>query len=868
MLTGMILIVLLYQIPAYHDVDIGHYDAAYVQGFYEAEMRYAADTSPLYLSGSDEHVRWSRDSSFLLFPQAGLPGSITLRLRGWRQAGSPPHVRVLLNRQTLLADFQSSGDWEEHRFTIDGGLSKPSDVLIEIQSTTAVLPDDGRSVGVLLDRAIYQVSPGASGFITPNPFQVFYGAVVALLLRRNSEAGEWDSKPGRDSKKGPLFRVFAACDFSASYSLSLLVVGVAFLFLYRLQPPLYPYPLRGLLPGLIIVLLVVQVVQHAPALLRRPAVLEGVALASVALWTVRVLWTAQEHVTLSVPGVEKDFRVFATRTGSLEEVFRADGFYNLGYPLLLWLVSPLTAGNAFLAARLVAGLSGTVLLLAGYALARLLVCNLSPSAGEEDNRQLPVLHLGALLALLILAGSPLVVQYTLYVGSDMPFAALVTMAVALLLASTHLSRMGAQKTGVRWMFIVFLAGCAAGGAFLVRHLGLVLLVWGVGHCIFLRSGNHRFLRFSLSTSLFTSLLFMSGFLLLATPQLLVNTLETGQPLYNEQAKNVWLAVYTGVDWGRWSEVPNTISLSEVVLRDPLRFLNNWWRNLLGFLGTGAEDTTEFGQALQLRLLSFPANWLAVIGLSGWFWSGIWGQRPENESPDSERRAQKSVADNQLTTSRAHSLISRYPTFSLQGSALWFMGLYVLAVGIAFILPRFFLPLVPIYAAAAAWTISLLIVRLSWGEEQRAIARKQGTEGAPAAFLFHPFAFRLPPSAFLLLLLLFIADGFDTGTRYVLDQQPADEVAAIQLTLATLQPGEQVLTHLPAEVPIAKYSALAHRVIPWSALEQGRDAQTVLIQARSQGAAYLLWDELPGPPPLPNPDAARVGEAGRYRLYRL
>ena len=114
-------------------------------------------------------------------------------------------------------------------------------------------------------------------------------------------------------------------------------------------------------------------------------------------------------MVLSVPSMEKDFRVFALRSAHLagsfpsgtsdpnvDGVLRGDGFYNLGYPLLLWLARPLASDNPFLAARLVAALSGALLLAAGWWLARRLL-------GRGP----------ALLALLALALSPLVVEQAL-----------------------------------------------------------------------------------------------------------------------------------------------------------------------------------------------------------------------------------------------------------------------------------------------------------------------------------------------------------------------------------------------------------------------------------------------------------------------
>lgn len=764
LVLGALLVALLYQVPARHDVNIGGYDAAYVQGFHDPQV--AAPGAPSYLDGSDGGARWTRAESFLLFPQSGLPGSVTLRLRGWRADGPPPQVSVLLNGRDQLGTFQASGDWEEHSFIIEGGLLKATDIFVAIRAETTRLAGDGRVVGVLLDRAVYRVAPGPGGLVRPYPTQMVYGGLAAALL--------W-----------LLLAPAATGDRRVWLAAAGLLLALFFLFLYRLQPPVYPYPLRWLLPAVNLGLGALLLLRHGPSLAaRRPWLPAVLAPTGVALWTGAVLYAAQAHLTLSTPGVEKDFRVFATRAESLAEVVRADGFYNLGYPLLLWLVRPLTEGNSFLAGRLVAAASGALLLLATYGLAR----SLLPRGG-------------ALLALLLLALSPLVVQYALYVGSDMPFAACVTLALALLLAGIRAPR--------RRPALLLLAGLAGGGAFLMRHSGLVLLPWGLLVCALLAWHNRQEGR--LRSLLVSGALFVGGFLLTALPQLAVNTVQNGQPLFNQQAKNAWLAVYGDIDWGRWDEAPNTISLAEVVLRDPVRFWGNWWRNLQGFTGSGAEDTSEFGRALQLRLLGWPANWLALIGVLIWLYQAVrWrggGQRP---------------AEWPLTT-----------------ALLLFVTLFVALASIAFLLPRFLLPLAPIYAVAAAWATLALVARL---------------RPHPRAAL-----------AVGLALAALLWGGFGVGTRYVLDNQPAEEVAMLRLTLATLQPGERLVARVSERTPIAKYSALAHRVLPWPAAAV--DAAT-LAQARAQGATYLLWDEAPGPPPLPDTAAARVGGAGGYSLYRL
>jgi 4-amino-4-deoxy-L-arabinose transferase-like glycosyltransferase len=829
-LAGALLIALLYQVPARHVIDLGGYDAAYSQGFHESQRSSDPGTPPPYLTDSDGSARWTRGSSSILLPQAGLPAEITLRLRGWRPAGqAPPRVSILLNGEQNLGDFQTTGEWETHSFAITGGLLKATDIFVEIRSETAQLPDDGREVGVLLDTATFQVAP--SGLTTPYPAQLLYGALAAMLLFLLTQPA---TRPAADVRKARSYLVLGS---------GFLVLSVLFLFLYRLQPPLYPYPLRTLLPGLVLLLAAALALRDGPALLARwPVLLRAVLPLTLLLWAGAVLLAAQDHVTLSVPGVEKDFRVFAGRSNQLwgafqpngeytaanDGVFRADGFYNLGYPLLLWLVRPLTENNPFLAARLISAVSGALFLLAGYMLARAL---------------LP--RPWALLALLLLALSPLVVQYGLYLGTDMPFAALLTLALALLLRATTENpthnaeaqrRRAAEEKAVepsvtrhsslvtRHSSLVFLSGLAAGGAFLVRHLGLVLLLWGVlllGLVAWRRRQGWGAATWRLLAA------YGLGFVLVASPQLIVNTMQTGQPLFNQQAKNVWFAVYGGIDWGRWEQAPDSIPLAEVVLRDPARFVGSWWHNLVGFLGTGGEDTSEFGRAIQLRLLGWPANWLALAGLLAWL--GIAAKRLV-------------IGDWRL---RQADNTGQCSMLNAQCSMLFFLALYVLAVSMAFALPRFFLPLVPIYALAAAWLVQVMSNELRVTSFRSLVTRYSLL------------------ATFILVVVLW--GGFGVGRGYVLQNQPADEVAAVRLVAAHVQPGQRLVSELDPRVPLDKYSAMAHMVLP---MPPAADMGAALAQARQQGATYLLWDGGQGEPPLASPSSALVGTAGRFGLYRL
>lgn len=806
-LLAALLIALCTQLPATHLVNVGGYDSAYVQGFYDPERADQPGGRP-YLAGSDGAARWTRDISYLVFPQLGFPARVTLRLRGWRADGPAPTVRVS-SSGTELASFQAGQEWQEHTFAIAGGALRPSDVVLEIRTDTARLSaDDARQVGVLLDSATYSAGPPP---IAPYPAQLAYAALAggmlyALLRRAPGGQTPPDGRP-------------AALVSRRALVLGLLAMCLAYLALYRFQLP-YPYPLRRLPQAICLVLAGLLALRYAPAVARRaPWLPDAAAAGGIGVWTAAVLVAAGQHLTLSIPGVEKDFRVFATRAFDAAEVFRADGFYNLGYPLLLWLATPLAQGNPFLAARALAALSGALMLAATWWLARSLL-------GRG----------AALIALAALALSPFVVQYALYVGSDMPFAALCALTLALLLAAR---RAGGQEGTPNRLPIALCAaaGLAGGAAFLVRHPGVLLLPLGWAA---LAAGGQRVrvegapappagpgerllgLLRSAAASLDPAArrrlaVFTLAFALAILPQVIVNLRDTGQPLYSLHAKNVWLAVYGDGDWGRWGEQQDDISFAAVALQDPGRLAASWWANVRAFFGTGAEDTGEFGRAIQLRLLGFPANWLAVAGMIGWLVRSV--RRPAAGADGADR-----------------------PFASF---LVLFVLLYVAAIAVGLTLPRFFLPLAPVYAIAAAWACVWLIER-SARERSRPLALAVMLAGA------------------------LLWGGFASGVTYVVRPQPdaetpgqpAEALAAAQLVQATLRPGERLVIRAArgdeAGLALAKYSAIAHLVLPEPA---GDDPESL----RASGAQYLLWSAELGPPPGAG---EALGAAGRYTLVRL
>ncbi len=762
-LAGMALMTILCQIPVTHHIDVGRFDAAYVRGFYDPE-RLDLPQARAYLHGSDGSARWTRAESYLLLPQAGLPAEVTIRLRGWRADGALPDIAILVDGHEVYAGA-TTGEWQEVRIPLRRVSLKPEDVLVTVRSGVApVSAGDPRLAGVLVDTVVYRT---AQPPLQPYPAQMAWGALAGGLLFL-ALAGVRGSRTVRWLRLVTPLR---------AWLVGMLLIGALYLFFYRIQPA-YPYPLRGLLPGVCAALGAIVTLRYGPALASRLPVLPDVlAVGGIAVWTTAVLLAAQDHVTLAVPGVEKDFRVFATRAVDLALVMRADGFYNLGYPFLLWLFAPLTGGNSFLAARLIAVLAGMLMLGAAWWLARCLL-------GRAP----------ALAALVVLGLNPFVVQYALYVGSDMPFAALCTLALALL--ASHRIR------GSLWL--AALAGGVAGCAFLVRHPGILLLPFGVFAFLWMR---HEAREARGKPSTFHALVFAFAFSIAAAPQVIVNLRDTGQPLYNQQAKNVWLAVYGDSDWGRWNEVSNDVSLTDVILEDPGRFASAWWTHLRAFIGSGAETADNVGRASQLRLLAFPANWLAVIGLAGWLAILVYQGRKALFRSHGAEEIQPSP-----------------PPFAVP--LLIWVTLYTLALAVGLPLQRFFLPLAPVYALAAAWTLLVTI---------RALARQR---------TLTPVRLQI---GVILILLLVSQSGFALGVRDVIDRQPADEVAAVRLVQQTLPPEESLRVVLAPGDPVGKYSAIAHRVAP-----PGR-ATRYLLHSAEAGAL---------------PDGMVVAAAGKYALVRI
>ncbi len=163
----------------------------------------------------------------------------------------------------------------------------------------------------------------------------------------------------------------------------------------------------------------------------------------------------------------------------------------------------------------------------------------------------------ALLSTLILIGNPTFLVNVYEVGTDMFFFALAIGSIALLL--------GAERPGWR---AIAASGLLGGWAFITRYNGLFL--WP-GTVIALVSIRDRDLPVSARWG--RAGLWSAGFLLAATPWLIVNAVHTGNPLTNNNYTNVGFSVYGQGNWEHffYGGDRKIHSFADVVRLDPARF---------------------------------------------------------------------------------------------------------------------------------------------------------------------------------------------------------------------------------------------------------------------------------------------------------
>lgn len=224
-------------------------------------------------------------------------------------------------------------------------------------------------------------------------------------------------------------------------------------------------------------------------------------------------------------------------------------------------------------------------------------------------------------------------------GTDLPSLAMMLVSLACLTAA---------RPSVFW------AGAAAGLAYDFRYAvqvpllaqGLWLLAVGV------QDGRPRWKQ---------TTLYAAAALVAASPQLGLTWWVHGTPLRSFMAKNVWFGIYGDNNWQeRWADVPDEIGLAEVFLLSPRRFLEHWGACIFAFaVGSLAFPKTLLGQG---------ANWLLPLGLIhvGFRCGRLLRKLALREAPAAGERE--------------------------SGLVYWTAATYFLALTMAFLGPRYFLPL--------------------------------------------------------------------------------------------------------------------------------------------------------------------------------
>ena len=227
-----------------------------------------------------------------------------------------------------------------------------------------------------------------------------------------------------------------------------------------------------------------------------------------------------------------------------------DGLYPLGYPFLL--ARGIQLGlDALRVGQFLAVLGGGCALSAMY----LIVFRSTQSPGLSVASGLLLLTNGVFLT------------YATIEGNDMLAMGLQVLALAAVWAAIT------GTEGARSNWLLASGGLFLGLAYLVRYTTLLILP------LLLVYVTWRYWRRPQSM-LRKLAIMLAAFLAVTAIQWIPSLLLFGTPFYNTQPKNVWFGIYGQLDWvNNWNKAPDTISLLQVVLMDPLRFLQHWWTQI-------------------------------------------------------------------------------------------------------------------------------------------------------------------------------------------------------------------------------------------------------------------------------------------------
>lgn len=174
--------------------------------------------------------------------------------------------------------------------------------------------------------------------------------------------------------------------------------------------------------------------------------------------------------------------------------------------------------------------------------------------------------------------SPTVVRHAVGYSSDLPAFAFAFVSISFL-AYWYKRRVYA------WLF---LAGIFAGLSYLTRYTSLSLFLGIAIMLIAFPDDTWRLRRLSVNIKvvLFRLSIFVAGWLLSASPQLLASWLVHGNPLYTENGCNIALAIgenrqISGLTWLNVKDVfPQCASVLKTIADYPLEFISNYIGNIV------------------------------------------------------------------------------------------------------------------------------------------------------------------------------------------------------------------------------------------------------------------------------------------------
>ena len=316
---------------------------------------------------------------------------------------------------------------------------------------------------------------------------------------------------------------------------------------------------------------------------------DRLAVGTLGVYAVFLVALGLRHQGLTDYSVEWDFLGYAQRAQTAATAFAVNPRTPFGYPLSLWLLSQVT-GDLFVSGKLLTGFSTLGVLGLTYLL----------------GRRLFTADIG-LFAVLGLVATTLFAEHTVLVGTDM-------LAIACLLASLYLLLLETEHR----LRSSIVAGILGGLSYLVRPSAIVLVpavllwLWLPVVARTFSAGRRRAWRMGL--------VYAASFGLAILPQLILSTIHTGNPFYNNRAMDVWMDMYGNWDWALLPEVAN-ITLGEILLKDPWGFVFHWGKNLVVTFRTSPLDWPLALFAVP-GVLALPWRaWRPGVGLLYWFGAG-------------------------------------------------------------------------------------------------------------------------------------------------------------------------------------------------------------------------------------------------------